>query len=282
MSDRSTASNATHASRSFSRRRWIGSCAAGLLGLGAAWHGDARSLLAGQRWYDEQTLGPIQIHANFSLTPFQPLLDEVAQLQQSLQVHLEAPPAREPIHVFLFDRKPVYLAYLREYFPRVPYRRALYIKERGPGMVLAFRSPEFDVDLRHETTHALLHTGVDDLPLWLDEGLAEYFELPADQRAGGNPYLAQVQWQATLKQVPHLETLDAIQDLEHMGKDEYRAAWAWVHFLLHGAPGGRIELIRYLADLRSGVDAERLSTRLARRMPDRESQFLQHFKQFKT
>ena len=34
-------------------------------------------------------------------------------------------------------------------------------------------------DLRHEMTHAYLHSVVPDVPLWLDEGLAKYFELPA-------------------------------------------------------------------------------------------------------
>ncbi len=236
---------------------------------------------AGQRWFDERTLGPIQVHANFSLAPIQLLLDEIGSLQQDLVRQLEVPPAREPIHVFLFDRKPVYLAYLREYFPRVPYRRALYVKERGPGMVLAFRSPEFDVDLRHETTHALLHGVVEDLPLWLDEGLAEYFEVAAAQRAGENPYFAQMQAAANLGQIQRVEELDAIEDLNDMGKTEYRSAWAWVHFLLHGSPGGRVELLRYLSDVRSGGNPERLGTRLARRMPDRDQQFVQHFKTFK-
>ena len=37
-------------------------------------------------------------------------------------------------------------------------------------------------DLRHELTHALLHGVLKDVPLWLDEGLAGFFELPPDAR----------------------------------------------------------------------------------------------------
>lgn len=258
------------------RRKSIAVLMSGALGLLAG-----RGVRAGQRWFDERTIGPVQLHADFSLADSAALLADVTMLQEDLCRTLELPPARDPIHLFLFERKPVYLAYLREYFPRVPYRRALYVKERGPGMVLAFRSSDFDVDVRHETTHALLHAVLADVPLWLDEGLAEYFEAPRDQRAGGNPYLAHLRWQAWVSPMPRLEDLESVIDLGGMGRGEYRSAWGWVHFLLHGPPELRGELVRYLADLRSGVEVERLGTRLLRRAPDRDDQFVRHFKQFK-
>lgn len=261
-----------------SRRRVLQLCAAGI-GLrsllaheGATW--------AGQRWFDERTVGPLHVHADFTLADFPGLLADVQTLQGDLCQLLEVPPARDPIHLFLFDRKPTYLAYLREYFPRVPYRRALYVKERGPGMVLAFRSPEFDVDVRHETTHALLHAVLPDIPLWLDEGLAEYFEVGREGRADGHPYLPQLRWQVRVGEVPRVEDLEGLVDVEALGRSEYRAAWGWVHFLLHGPGGLRGELVRYLTDLRSGVPSERLGVRLLRRMPDRDQQFAEHFKQF--
>jgi hypothetical protein len=236
---------------------------------------------AGERWFDERELGPVHVHADFSLAPHTALLTEVTRLQADLRASLELPPVRDPIHMFLFERKPVYLAYLREYFPRVPYRRALFIKERGPGMVLAFRSPEFEVDLRHESTHALLHAVLADLPLWLDEGLAEYFEMPADQRAGGNPYLAQVRWLSWAGQAPALEPLETVADIADMGRGEYRNAWAWVHFMLHGPPDAKAELLRYLADARDGLPADPLSVRLRSAIPERDKRLATHFKQFK-
>lgn len=237
---------------------------------------------AGERWFDERALGPVQVHADFSLAPHTGLLTEVTRLQSDLRATLGLPPVQDPIHMFLFERKPVYLAYLREYFPRVPYRRALFIKERGPGMVLAFRSPDFEVDLRHETTHAMLHAVLADLPLWLDEGLAEYFEVPSDQRAGGNPYLAHIRWLAWAGQAPALEPLEELADIADMGRGEYRGAWAWVHFMLHGPPAAKAELTRYLADARSGLPADPLSVRLRSAVPDRDRTFSSHFKQFKS
>ena len=275
----------THSVTTWSRRdamatgmRWL---PAWLLVESASWLTSAKAARAGERWFDERVLGPVQVHADFSLAPHTGLLTEVTRLQADLRATLDLPPVQDPIHLFLFERKPVYLAYLREYFPRVPYRRALFVKERGPGMVLAFRSPDFEVDLRHETTHAMLHAVLADLPLWLDEGLAEYFETPADQRAGGNPYLAHARWLAWAGQLPSLEPLEALTDLADMGRGEYRAAWAWVHFMLNGPPAAKSELIRYLADARSGLPTDPLSVRLRAAVPDRDKLFTAHFKQFK-
>ncbi len=38
--------------------------------------------------------------------------------------------------------------------------------------------------------------------------------------------------------------LAAIEDLNQMGRDAYRDAWAWVHYMLHGPREARDELIR--------------------------------------
>ena len=103
------------------------------------------------------------------------LSDEMVQLERDLCQVLRIHPEQEPIHLFLFSREAVYRQYVGQYFPQVPYRRALYIKERGPGMIFAYSSKELDVDLRHESAHAVLHAALAVVPLWLDEGLAEDF-----------------------------------------------------------------------------------------------------------
>lgn len=130
----------------------------------------------------------------------------------------------------------------------------------------------------HEYVHAVLADTLGWLPVWLDEGLAEYFEMPRDARAGGHPYLASMPWSIRLGIVPRLEALEAKRDLAEMGRNEYRHAWAWVHFMLHGPPEAGAELRSYLAELAAGVAAEPLSRRLARRVPDMERRFVEHFR----
>ena len=235
----------------------------------------------GARWPDEYVAGRFLCHADFPLASHRPLLDSLPQLERDLYGMLGIPPSPEPIHVFLFEKESTYRAYLKQYFPEVPRRKAIFIKGDGPGMVFAYRGRDFEVDVRHECTHALLNAALPMVPLWLDEGLAEYFEVPRERRQHGNPHLGFVKWSARLGQVPDLKSLEDVSDLKQMTRSRYRQAWAWVHFMLHGPPEAREELVRYLADIRALVPPGRLSQRLGRRIADLNQAFADHFKRWK-
>lgn len=243
--------------------------------LACLWATADRASAAG--WPDERAAGPFVCHADFSLAQQQPLLDELAALQRDMQAILGVGESREVVHLFLFEQKTTYQAYMKQHFPRVPARRALYIKGRGPGMVFAHQGLDFDEDVRHESTHALLHATLAHVPLWLDEGLAEYFEVPHEKRPAGNPHLATVRTMISVGQLPEFEALEGLDNLDEMGREEYRDAWAWVHFMLHGPPEAHEELVRYLQDLQSDADVGRLSDRLRRRLPDLNRRMAEHF-----
>jgi hypothetical protein len=201
------------------------------------------------QWPDQGQAGPFRIHADFPLEPLMPLLQELHQLSADLQQELGVGPPREWIYVFLFRHRSTYDRYVKQHFPQAPARRALFIKQRGPGMVFAYVSDKLAADLRHECTHALLHARLPMVPLWLDEGLAEYFEVPADQRASRNPHHGSVRWAVRLRSLSDIERLESLGDVDAMGRAEYRDSWAWVHFMLHGPPQFRTELQRYLQDI---------------------------------
>jgi hypothetical protein len=260
-------------------------------------------------WPDTETAGSFVCRADFPLREVEPLINELSQLQSDLVHALGVAPARETIQVYLFHDRQAYERYLKQYFPSVPFRRAVYIKDKGQGRVFAFRSPQFDIDLRHECTHALLHASLKNIPLWLDEGLAGYFELPAAQRAFGNPHLNSIRWNVLLGIVPSIENLENCTDISKMGKAEYCNSWAWVCFMLNGPPEARDELINYLHELQneygtkgdSPIFADHafgtvpakigtvpesppdlLSNRLKHRLPDLHQSFIMFFKTWKS
>jgi hypothetical protein len=235
-------------------------------------------LLADDRWPDERTVGPFVWHADFPLDNHPRLVAEVSRLQRDLNALLGVGEPHEPIHLFLFAEQATYQAYLKQYFPGVPDRRALFVKGRGPGMVFAHLNRDFEVDLRHEATHALLQAAGAELPLWLDEGLAEYFEAPPDERMNENPHLRLTRWSARLGRGPELAGLEALTRVDDMGRGEYRDAWAWVHFLLHGPPAAREELAAFLGDISSDRPTPALGARLRRRIPELERAILDHFR----
>jgi hypothetical protein len=228
-------------------------------------------------WADWRQARPFVVRADFSLAGFEPLLTELQQLQKELVDRLEIPPSAEPIEIYLFQSEAAYRSYLLARYPQAPTRRALFIKSGGPGQVFAYRSEEFEIDVRHETTHALLHASLTGVPLWLDEGLAEYFEVAPQDRLRNNPHLRTLKWNLWMGLAPRLSGLEEKRDVAEMGKREYMFAWAWVHYLLHGPPEVQSELIEYLRLSQSGPPREPLSQRLRRCLPDPEKRLAQHF-----
>lgn len=255
--------------RSVVSRRARGGIAFTLIACGVSLAGD---------WADQRQVGDFRVMATFSLDGHQPLLEELQRLDDELSQIVPRPDAPQPIYLILFHDEPTYRGYLQQYFAGIPYRRAMFIQGSAPGWVFAYLNSRYATDLRHETTHALLHGRLPRVPLWLDEGLAEYFEVPAASRSHANPYLAATRRSSWLGQVPVLADLEQLDDTQLMRQADYRAAWSWVHFLLHGPPAARRVLGEYLADLRHDPAATMLHERLPPVLPDLERQYGRHFR----
>jgi hypothetical protein len=234
-------------------------------------------------WLDSRQIQPFVIQATFPLAEYDGLFLELPELQREISRTLGVPPARTPIDIFLFANAEQYREYTERHFPKVPYRPALFIWDGGSPAVYTYRKPDFDVDLRHECTHALLHSVLPVVPLWLDEGLAKYFEVPADQRASGHPYFDDLKWKWSLRlgMVRTIESLERRQNLTEMDAADYRYSWAWVHFMLHGPKPAHEALVNYLACYQRSVPAGKLSVRLAAEVPNSTEKMIQHFKNWR-
>ncbi|HEX5272955.1 MAG TPA: hypothetical protein VFW33_20805, partial [Gemmataceae bacterium] len=125
-------------------------------------------------------------YSDFEVKRDQPIFRELSDLREQVYKELQLPPpgADSLIHVYLFADKESYERFIQARYPGLPDRRAFFMEEQPRGLskgellVFTFRSTRISLDLRHELTHALLHSVLKDVPLWLDEGLAEYYELP--------------------------------------------------------------------------------------------------------
>ncbi len=216
-------------------------------------------------------------HADFSLERYQQALSEIGSLRRQLHELLEIEISHDAVDVYLFSQHDTYESYLRRYLPGVPDRKALFVKSNSPGNVFAYLTPEFTVDLRHECTHAMLHASLPNVPLWLDEGLAEYFEIAPDQQSTAHVHLVSFRRSVRWRSAPSLAELESLDNLRQMGKREYRDAWAWVHFLVHGPPAAQQTLVEYLQDLQAQRPTGRFSERLAQQLPDAERHMREHF-----
>ena len=78
-----------------------------------------------------------------------------------------------------------------------------------------------------------------------------------------------------------VELLEKHSELNDMGGIEYRFAWAWVHFMLHGPLSVHRALVEYLADIRRGESPGLLSKRLRATVPELDDRMVQHFKHWR-
>ena len=232
-------------------------CAASLAGLwGCLSLEKAPQLPAGKT----SALGQLRLHSDFPLPAQHRLLDELVELRDRIRGPLDLPITAEPIHVHLFRSAVTFQEYLAEHYPHFPRRRAFFVETDTQLAVYAHWGDRIAEDLRHEVAHAYLHAAVRPIPLWLDEGLAEYFEVPHGRQGRNEPhvrllmeYLEQRSWH------PDLVLLEGIEEPAELAQLHYAEAWAWVHFLLETTTERRRLMQGYLRRLRNEGAAPPLS-----------------------
>ncbi len=220
---------------------------------------------------------PLILHCDFTLPQEHHLVNQLLQQRAVLNEKLNLTPADEPVHVYLFVDDQAYYEFLGRQFPDFPSRRALFVETDSQLAVYAHWGDHVAEDLRHEVTHGYLHGAVLRIPLWLDEGLAEYFEVGSGHQGLHRSHLALLHQQLrTSAWQPDLIRLESLESAGKMTQQDYAEAWAWVHFLLETS-GERQELLaQYLADLRETPTTEPLSHRLGKQLARSDLALIEH------
>ncbi len=220
------------------------------------------------------------IHSDFQLPSHHRLLEELSARRGDIVEQLALPLSDEPIHVYLFDNADRFRTFVRVHHPELPFRRAFFLETDTKLQVYAQWGDRVAEDLRHEVTHGYLHSVVPNLPIWLDEGIAEYFEVPrgycgfnATQLENLLVRLERGQWK------PDLARLDSLPPSRDLSRDDYAESWLWVHFLLESPLLSRELLRDYLRDLRRHGTTEPVSSRLPRALPDPHRHLVGHLQQ---
>lgn len=244
----------------------------------AAMHSAADTSSGGQ-WPTAGQIGPALVRAEFRLD--QRTLNAISHMSATkgdLEKMLGLSVPETPVELYLFRTRSSYDRYINRNIPEGRGRAALYVQRGGAGSVYAYYSGHLNVDLRHESTHAFLHGALPYVPLWLDEGLAEYFEVPPESRYQGHEHLRSIKRSLWFRWKPRLERLESLANLSDMNEAEYREAWAWAHFMLHGPPQVRQVLRTYLGEIANQQYAGKLEPLLRAVDPDLEAALIRHLK----
>lgn len=211
-----------------------------------------------------------------------PLFRELSTLRDQVYKELQLPPSSTLVQVYLFEDRERYERFMQAKYPDLPKRRAFFVAQpRRLGgtedlLVYTYWGDRIQQDLRHELTHALLHSVLKDVPLWLDEGLAEFFELPPVWNGINYQHLENLRRGPTGPAKLDLSRLEQFSDVQQMTPAEYREAWAWVHLMLRSSPAARQVLINYLQDLRTNTRPGPLRPRLVNSFLDLEQAMDRH------
>lgn len=219
------------------------------------------------------------IHSDFKLPQKHRLLEELLAIRGDLVSTLDIPVSDEPIHLYLFHEAETYQAFIKSEFPGLPNRRAFFVEGDTSLTVFAHWGDRVAEDLRHEVAHGYLHAVTPNLPLWLDEGLAECFEVPrgsdgynADHAVKLLDLIETASWR------PDLLRLERLSTISDMAQKDYAEAWLWVHFLLHTSRERQVLLQHHLALLRENGQSPPLSEAIWQMSPTVDDELIAYLR----
>ena len=230
-------------------------------------------------------LAPYCFFADDEIKPDHPVFLDLAHLRDQVYKELRLPPGNAMVSVYLFPDRSRYERFMQANYPDLPQRRAFFVERQqvvgGPDDLFVYTvwGDRVQLDLRHELTHALLHSVLKDVPLWLDEGLAEYFELPAESQGVNPAHVEQLRHGMGELFKPDLARLEGLTKVSQMKQREYWESWGWVHLMLRTSPEAKGVLTAYLQQLRSNPTPGALGPRLAAALPAPESAFEKHIEE---
>ena len=112
------------------------------------------------------------------------------------------------------------------------------------------------------------------------KGLPSILKCRPDQRAFDHPYFEDLKWKWSLRlgMVRSIESLEAARQAGDMDATDYRYAWAWVHFMMHGPEAAHQVLVHDIACYQQSTPPGKLSVELADAVPNPTEKMIQHFK----
>jgi len=194
------------------------------------------------------------------------LRDALSQLSPGLT--LSSP---TPTYIFVFRDAASFQPYDRTYNGR-PLDSGGYFLFRQFANYVAINANQHGDEraiIYHEYIHYVMHNNYADLPVWLHEGLAEYYStflVARNEARIGLPIPEHVLWLRQHSLIP-LATLFAVDERSPEYNESsrrgafYAESWALVHYLISGSPERRRQASEYLRLAQAGTPPEQLLAR---------------------
>ena len=191
---------------------------------------------------------------------------------------LDLPP--RPAEVLMFDSRRSLRRYIEKESPYHADAAAVCFVTEGAYVVAisrSWRTTETLRYLRHELAHYVLAAHYHKLPPWINEGLAQFFELRGPYGRPHPRHLKTVTRQLRRSEGDILSRLVALPEGVRFDFQDYAQAWGLTHFFLLDPRYGAVAVKDYLAAINSGADAQEQFRKSFGRSPDEmESSWREH------
>ncbi len=225
-------------------------------------------IASAEEWPVTFTHENFRIQSQIATEKILPAIQTLPVLQQQIADDLGITIYDETIDVMVFSSIYHYRKYIRPRVPEAVNRPALFVKAPDRLYVFVVYSRSWETDLRHEVTHATLHGSMPFLPMWVDEGLAKYFEVPAELNGRNEELLSNLKWRLRFRQPIRTRELEGMVDMTDMRTEHYRDSWAWIYFCLHHTQESRELLQNYLKEIQNEDVPGSFVDRMLRLFPD--------------
>jgi Flp pilus assembly protein TadD len=186
------------------------------------------------------------------------LRDTLAQLAPGLA--LQSP---NPTWIFVFRNADALQPYLRLYQGSPATAGGYFLSAGQANYVAVDGNPRGNQTgiVYHEYLHYLARNNYGDLPLWLHEGLAEYystFKVTKDEAQIGLPIQEHVLWLRKNDWIPLAQLFAVEQGSPEYNETSRRGAfyaesWALAHYLINGKPERHRQIVELLALTKAGT-----------------------------
>lgn len=230
-----------------------------------------------QRWVTHLKRANVEYFAEFPLN-LDSAMAQLSSVRAEFETRLGLNSTETEVQVIVFASQASYRQYLSDKIPEAKSRRAIFYQNGSLNQIYTFRHKDLMTDLRHEYTHALLHDCLPFVPLWIDEGLAEFFEEQKAARSQSSRLKA-MRWKCRTGWKPSLRDLERIPSAAGMTSDDYRDSWGWIHYLLN-SPGPDRLLAAYLQAISAGEAPGAFSQWVTSRDPEVVKRVGSYFRRF--
>jgi len=191
------------------------------------------------------------------------LRDALAQLSPGIGLNSPV-----PTYIFVFKDKAAFQPYQKTYNGQPLFSSGYFLSRQLANYVAvdADQHGEERTIIYHEYLHYVMRNNYASLPLWLHEGLAEYystFQVGKDEARVGLPIREHVLWLRQHPLIP-LTTLFAVDEHSPEYNESsrrggfYAESWALVHYLVSGSPERHRQAAEYLRLAQSGALPDRI------------------------